>query len=91
LDSTKKKGEGLLVDLLSSVLIKLSCCSSEQVDSKQGVELLQDILTSSQWVKSDKLSAALKSPLMRLCARYAKGHLEIWKCYQYKISIIHYT
>ncbi|KAM0896692.1 hypothetical protein ACQ4PT_023019 [Festuca glaucescens] len=42
----------------------------EQIDSKQGIELLQDILTSSQWVKSDKLSAALKSPLMRLCARY---------------------
>lgn len=42
----------------------------DQVDGKQGIELLQDILKSSQWVKSDKLSAALKSPLMRLCARY---------------------
>jgi len=42
----------------------------EQVDGKQGIELLQDILKSTQWVKSDKLSAALKSPLMRLCARY---------------------
>lgn len=42
----------------------------EQADGKQGIELLQDILKSRQWVKSDKLSAALKSPLMRLCARY---------------------
>ncbi|KAF0915543.1 hypothetical protein E2562_036696 [Oryza meyeriana var. granulata] len=42
----------------------------EQADGKNGIELLQDILKSSQWVKSDKLSAALKSPLLRLCARY---------------------
>lgn len=42
----------------------------EQVNDKQGIELLQDVLKSSQWVKSDKLSAALKSPLMRLCSRY---------------------
>ncbi|KAG8056649.1 hypothetical protein GUJ93_ZPchr0002g23223 [Zizania palustris] len=42
----------------------------EQVDGKSEIELLQDILKSSQWVKSDKLSAALKSPLLRLCARY---------------------
>uniref|UniRef100_A0A453KRX2 Malonyl-CoA decarboxylase C-terminal domain-containing protein n=1 Tax=Aegilops tauschii subsp. strangulata TaxID=200361 RepID=A0A453KRX2_AEGTS len=39
----------------------------DQINGKQGIELLQDILKSSQWVKSDKLSAALKSPLMRLC------------------------
>uniref|UniRef100_A0A0D9XRA5 Malonyl-CoA decarboxylase C-terminal domain-containing protein n=1 Tax=Leersia perrieri TaxID=77586 RepID=A0A0D9XRA5_9ORYZ len=37
-----------------------------QVDGRNGIELLQDILKSSQWVKSDELSAALKSPLMRL-------------------------
>ncbi|XP_039795103.1 malonyl-CoA decarboxylase, mitochondrial-like isoform X2 [Panicum virgatum] len=42
----------------------------EQAHGKQGIELLQDILKTSQWVKSEKLSAALKSPLMRLCARY---------------------
>jgi malonyl-CoA decarboxylase len=48
------------------------CCCSEQDDGKQGIELLQDILKSRQWVKSDKLSAALKPPLIRLCARYAK-------------------
>ncbi|KAJ1289561.1 hypothetical protein BS78_02G174300 [Paspalum vaginatum] len=42
----------------------------EQADGNQGIELLQDILKSRQWVKSEKLSAALKSPLMRLCARY---------------------
>ncbi|CAN6166856.1 unnamed protein product [Urochloa humidicola] len=42
----------------------------EQSHGKQGIELLQDILKTSQWVKSEKLSAALKSPLMRLCARY---------------------
>ncbi|KAF7072421.1 hypothetical protein CFC21_077553 [Triticum aestivum] len=42
----------------------------DQINGKQGIELLQDILKSSQWVKSDKLSAALKSPLMRLCTRY---------------------
>ncbi|KAK3133261.1 hypothetical protein QOZ80_6AG0534370 [Eleusine coracana subsp. coracana] len=42
----------------------------EQADGKQGIELLHDLLKSSQWVKSDKISAALKSPLMRLCARY---------------------
>lgn len=44
---------------------------SEQAHGKQGIELLQDILKTSQWVKSEKISAALKSPLMRLCARYA--------------------
>lgn len=48
------------------------CCCSEHDDGKQGIELLQDILKTSQWVKCEKLSAALKSPLMRLCARYAK-------------------
>ncbi|WVZ64853.1 hypothetical protein U9M48_014318 [Paspalum notatum var. saurae] len=42
----------------------------EQADGNQGIELLQDILKSRQWVKSEKLLAALKSPLMRLCARY---------------------
>uniref|UniRef100_A0A0E0B2J0 Malonyl-CoA decarboxylase C-terminal domain-containing protein n=1 Tax=Oryza glumipatula TaxID=40148 RepID=A0A0E0B2J0_9ORYZ len=42
----------------------------EHAGGKSGIELLQDILKSSQWVKSDKLSSALKSPLMRLCARY---------------------
>ncbi|OEL21022.1 Malonyl-CoA decarboxylase, mitochondrial, partial [Dichanthelium oligosanthes] len=42
----------------------------EQAHGKQGIELLQDILKTNQWVKSEKLSAALKSPLMRLCARY---------------------
>ncbi|KAL6846614.1 hypothetical protein ACP4OV_024062 [Aristida adscensionis] len=42
----------------------------EQSEGKQGIELLQDILKSNQWVKSEKLSAALQSPLMRLCARY---------------------
>ncbi|KAL6655634.1 hypothetical protein ACP70R_006460 [Stipagrostis hirtigluma subsp. patula] len=42
----------------------------EQADGKQGIELLQEVLKSSQWVKSEKLSAALKYPLMRLCARY---------------------
>uniref|UniRef100_A0A453KRX7 Malonyl-CoA decarboxylase C-terminal domain-containing protein n=1 Tax=Aegilops tauschii subsp. strangulata TaxID=200361 RepID=A0A453KRX7_AEGTS len=46
------------------------CYCSDQINGKQGIELLQDILKSSQWVKSDKLSAALKSPLMRLCTRY---------------------
>jgi malonyl-CoA decarboxylase len=45
-------------------------CSSEHAGGKSGIKLLQDILKSSQWVKSDKLSSALKSPLMRLCARY---------------------
>ena len=48
------------------------CCCSEKADGKQGIELLQDILKSRQWVKSGKLSSALKPPLMRLCARYAK-------------------
>lgn len=42
----------------------------EHAGGKSGIKLLQDILKSSQWVKSDKLSSALKSPLMRLCARY---------------------
>uniref|UniRef100_A0A453KRQ9 Malonyl-CoA decarboxylase C-terminal domain-containing protein n=1 Tax=Aegilops tauschii subsp. strangulata TaxID=200361 RepID=A0A453KRQ9_AEGTS len=54
----------------------------DQINGKQGIELLQDILKSSQWVKSDKLSAALKSPLMRLCTRYVKRHIGIWECYQ---------
>ena len=92
MDSTKKECESLLVDLSPSVLIQLCCCCSEQVDGKQGIELLQDILKSSQWVKSDKLSAALKSPLMRLCARYAKGqgHIDILECYKHKFSLMHY-
>lgn len=42
----------------------------EQAAGKRGIELLHDLLKSSQWVKSDKISAALKFPLMRLCARY---------------------
>lgn len=49
---------------------KMICDAVEQLDGKEGIELLQDILKSSHWIKSGKLSAALKSPLMRLCARY---------------------
>ncbi|GJN34083.1 hypothetical protein PR202_gb22721 [Eleusine coracana subsp. coracana] len=52
------------------LLAKLASQINEQADGKQGIELLHDLLKSSQWVKSDKISAALKSPLMRLCARY---------------------
>ncbi|XP_039001265.1 malonyl-CoA decarboxylase, mitochondrial-like [Hibiscus syriacus] len=39
---------------------------------KSGMEILLNVLTPTthEWINSDKLLSALKSPLMRLCARY---------------------
>ncbi|XP_039061782.1 malonyl-CoA decarboxylase, mitochondrial-like [Hibiscus syriacus] len=39
---------------------------------KSGMEILLNVLTPTthDWINSDKLLSALKSPLMRLCARY---------------------
>ncbi|XP_073100495.1 uncharacterized protein [Elaeis guineensis] len=37
---------------------------------KSAIEIMQDLLTASEWTKSDHLLAVLKPPLMRLCARY---------------------
>lgn len=42
----------------------------EDASGKGAIEIVQDLLTSSEWTKSDHLLAALKPPLMRLCARY---------------------
>jgi hypothetical protein len=80
----------VVVGAYSLTLLCYSC--SEQFDGKQQTELLQDMLKSSQWVKAGKLSAALKSPFIRLCGRYAKwqGHIQILECYQHKFSIIDY-
>ncbi|OAY73735.1 Malonyl-CoA decarboxylase, mitochondrial [Ananas comosus] len=43
---------------------------TENVTGKSGIEIMHYLLQSSEWVKSECLSAALKPPLMRLCARY---------------------
>lgn len=47
----------------------LNSCA-EDASGKGAIEIVQDLLTSSEWTKSDHLLAALKPPLMRLCARY---------------------
>ncbi|GER56296.1 malonyl-CoA decarboxylase family protein [Striga asiatica] len=46
--------------------------AEEVTTGKTGMEVMRDLLSSAdhQWTKSDKLSIALKNPLMRLCARY---------------------
>jgi hypothetical protein len=53
---------------------------------------LHDLLKSNQWVKSEKISAALKSPLMRLCARYATALFNYFcfMCTSEKGTIVHY-
>ncbi|XP_072992434.1 uncharacterized protein [Typha latifolia] len=44
--------------------------SMEEDSGKSSIQIMQEMLVSSEWTKSDQLSTALKSPLMRLCARY---------------------
>lgn len=46
--------------------------SQEFAAGKNGMEIMLTLLTSTnyEWTKSDNLTAALRAPLLRLCARY---------------------
>ncbi|CAA0825160.1 malonyl-CoA decarboxylase family protein [Striga hermonthica] len=61
--------ENLLNEEEERVLLE---ATEEVTTGKTGMEVLRDLLSSPdhQWTKSDKLTIALKIPLMRLCARY---------------------
>ncbi|KAH6775945.1 malonyl-CoA decarboxylase family protein [Perilla frutescens var. hirtella] len=37
---------------------------------ENGMEVLRNLLSSHQWINSEKLSSVLRAPLMRLCSRY---------------------
>lgn len=51
---------------------------------------MQDVLKSSNWIKSHKLSATLKSPLIHLCVQGMKsGTLKFGNATNNKFSIIH--
>jgi hypothetical protein len=49
-------------------------CCRDIATGKNGMEVMLNLLTSTtyKWIHSPEISSALKSPLMRLCARYCK-------------------
>ncbi|KAG9142413.1 hypothetical protein Leryth_020809 [Lithospermum erythrorhizon] len=52
--------------------VDLINASGESASENNGMEVMLNLLTSPnyEWIHSDKLTPALKTPLMRLCARY---------------------
>ncbi|KAK4386720.1 Malonyl-CoA decarboxylase, mitochondrial [Sesamum angolense] len=61
--------ENLLKPEEESALLE---AAEEFATGKNGMEVMRNLLssTSYEWTKSEKLSLVLKTPLMRLCARY---------------------
>ncbi|KAL6542927.1 hypothetical protein OROHE_010447 [Orobanche hederae] len=62
--------------LVSKYLYYVYCIMPREIEfstGKTGMEVMWNLLSSStsvHWINSDKLSLALRTPLMRLCTRY---------------------
>ncbi|KAL3687121.1 hypothetical protein R1sor_013430 [Riccia sorocarpa] len=64
--------ENLLLPEEEDILVKACSEFSGGGKSRSGLQIIRELLTSRghEWTKSAKVAAALRAPLMRLCARY---------------------
>ncbi|KAL3688119.1 hypothetical protein R1sor_014428 [Riccia sorocarpa] len=71
-DGAPASKENLLLPEEQDILIKACGEFSTGGESRSGLQIMRELLTSPghEWAKSAKLAVALRTPLMRLCARY---------------------